>query len=94
MTAPRWCDAGSQSWLPEGRRLLGASAVRHVPLSDEISHHRPKTADSHSISNKQELIFQKSGILATFYLVCFLNLNRIIKFNLHHIDSRNKFNWT
>jgi hypothetical protein len=36
MTAPRWCDAGSQSWLPEGRRLLGTSAVRHVPLSDEI----------------------------------------------------------
>lgn len=42
----------SQSWLPKGRRLLGASAVRHVPLSDEISRHHPKTADSHSIANK------------------------------------------
>jgi hypothetical protein len=52
MTALRWCDVGSQSWLPKGRQLLGASAARHVPLSDEISRHRPKTADSHSIANK------------------------------------------
>jgi hypothetical protein len=33
--------------------FTGASAVRHVPLSDEILHHRPKTADSRPIANKQ-----------------------------------------
>jgi hypothetical protein len=36
---------------PAGRPLR-ALAVHYVPLSDEISHPRPKTADSHSICNK------------------------------------------
>jgi len=33
--------------------FIGTSAVCHVPLPDEFLHHRPKTADSRPIANKQ-----------------------------------------
>ena len=48
MTAPRW-----RAWLLEGKRLYWRFGCWYVPRSDEILHHRSKTADSRPIANAQ-----------------------------------------
>ena len=59
MTAPRW-----RAWLLEGKRLYWRFGCWYVPRSDEILHHRSKTADSRPIANTQ------GGKRLLFFLPC------------------------